>query len=338
MIDSLFGTETPLLVKLVIAFGVVLGLIAISTWALRRVGGSRLGVTTPRGRQPRLAVIDAAAVDTRRRLVLIRRDNVEHLIMIGGPTDVVVEQNIVRAVPVTAPREHGMGRGPGAEMPGPSSTEQPQRPPEMPRANMPQSFNPPRGPQSSEPPARPPLSVEALFGAAPDMSRPPRAEPQPRRPPPPGEPPRPARPRPNPRAENDLPTEVHQAPPTADTNLADMALRLEEALKRPSGARKEPETRLPQAARTEPEGQRQPPSAGQTADKNAPRSDAPRVEGSRPEAPPVRDAAASSAARLATPGGAPQADAAASQPDPKSVFDSLEEEMASLLNRPPGKD
>src|SRR5580704_15802233 len=30
-------------------------------------------------------------------LVLIRRDNIEHLLMIGGPTDVVVEPNIVRA-------------------------------------------------------------------------------------------------------------------------------------------------------------------------------------------------------------------------------------------------
>jgi len=44
-------------------------------------------------------VIDAAAVDGRRRLVLVRRDNVEHLLMIGGPTDIVVEPNIVRATP-----------------------------------------------------------------------------------------------------------------------------------------------------------------------------------------------------------------------------------------------
>jgi hypothetical protein len=42
-------------------------------------------------------VIDAAAVDGRRRLVLVRRDNVEHLLMIGGPADLVVEPNIVRA-------------------------------------------------------------------------------------------------------------------------------------------------------------------------------------------------------------------------------------------------
>ncbi|TAM94596.1 MAG: hypothetical protein EPN45_24215, partial [Rhizobiaceae bacterium] len=47
-----------------------------------------------RNRRTRLAVMDAAAVDNQRRLVLVRRDDVEHLILIGGPTDVVVEQNI----------------------------------------------------------------------------------------------------------------------------------------------------------------------------------------------------------------------------------------------------
>lgn len=43
---------------------------------------------------PRLAVVDHANVDGRRRLVLIRRDDTEHLIMTGGPVDVVIETNI----------------------------------------------------------------------------------------------------------------------------------------------------------------------------------------------------------------------------------------------------
>lgn len=47
-----------------------------------------------KNRQPRLAVLDAAAVDARRRIVLVRRDNVEHLILIGGPTDLVIESGI----------------------------------------------------------------------------------------------------------------------------------------------------------------------------------------------------------------------------------------------------
>ncbi|MFM2422310.1 MAG: hypothetical protein RL291_840 [Pseudomonadota bacterium] len=42
----------------------------------------------------RLGVLELTPVDGRRRLVLVRRDDVEHLIMIGGPVDVVIETNI----------------------------------------------------------------------------------------------------------------------------------------------------------------------------------------------------------------------------------------------------
>ena len=45
--------------------------------------------------EPRLSVVEQASVDARRRLLLIRRDGVEHLIMTGGPVDVVIETNIV---------------------------------------------------------------------------------------------------------------------------------------------------------------------------------------------------------------------------------------------------
>lgn len=45
----------------------------------------------------RLDIVEQTALDGRRRLVLIRRDEVEHLIMTGGPVDVVIETNIERA-------------------------------------------------------------------------------------------------------------------------------------------------------------------------------------------------------------------------------------------------
>src|SRR5436309_14290306 len=95
-----------------LAFVVVLALIGLAAWLVRRFAGNRLGANANRGRMPRLAVIDAAAVDNRRRLVLVRRDNIEHLLMIGGPTDIVVEQNIVRAMPArdqAAPRANVAG-------------------------------------------------------------------------------------------------------------------------------------------------------------------------------------------------------------------------------------
>ena len=81
MLDTLFG-DGNLAVKLVGGLIIVIGLIAAFFWGLRRFGGERLGAAGGRGRQPRLAVVDAAMVDGRRRLVLIRRDNVEHLLII----------------------------------------------------------------------------------------------------------------------------------------------------------------------------------------------------------------------------------------------------------------
>jgi flagellar protein FliO/FliZ len=50
-----------------------------------------------RARLPRLGTVDAFDLDRQRQLVIIRRDNVEHLLMIGGPNDLVIESEIIRA-------------------------------------------------------------------------------------------------------------------------------------------------------------------------------------------------------------------------------------------------
>lgn len=50
-----------------------------------------------RARLPRLGTVDAFDLDGQRQLVIVRRDNVEHLLMIGGPNDLVIESEIIRA-------------------------------------------------------------------------------------------------------------------------------------------------------------------------------------------------------------------------------------------------
>ncbi|WP_246658216.1 flagellar biosynthetic protein FliO [Rhizobium sp. FKY42] len=83
--------------RLVIAvLGVGIGLLLLIgiLYLIRRRSGPSPFLRGGKNRQPRLQVLDAAAVDARRRIVLIRRDNVEHLVMIGGPTDVVIESGI----------------------------------------------------------------------------------------------------------------------------------------------------------------------------------------------------------------------------------------------------
>src|SRR5215510_12688207 len=58
--DGLFGTEGSLIVRFVVAFVIVLALIGATFWIIRRFGSTRVGAAAQRGRQPRLAVIDAA--------------------------------------------------------------------------------------------------------------------------------------------------------------------------------------------------------------------------------------------------------------------------------------
>jgi flagellar biogenesis protein FliO len=80
------GMPLLVIVQFFLVFVILLGLISVTAWAVRRRGR----------RSPRLAVIDYTIVDRRRRLILVRRDNVEYLVMIGGPTDIVVDSNFVR--------------------------------------------------------------------------------------------------------------------------------------------------------------------------------------------------------------------------------------------------
>jgi flagellar protein FliO/FliZ len=311
-------------ITFIVAFIVVLALIGVAAWLVRRFATTRLGANTQRGRMPRLAVIDAAAVDGRRRLVLVRRDNVEHLLMIGGPTDIVVEPNIVRAA---AGRDQIPQRSSAAEPPrlapmpdaGSWADEAPR--PEVldhPQSQMPDPSQRPARPSFADEVRRPaPALAErrgepALGGFSPEPM-PPRLEREPRPEPMPpriarGEPPlMPRPPRQNEpakvppvrteRAAAPPPPPVPQAPPvpppaaaaapsSAEQNLAEMAQRLEAALRRPAG-----ETIAPPVA---PDPPAAPPRAS-------------RVE---PPATPARPA-----------------------PE-KTSFENLEDEMASLLGRP----
>lgn len=91
-ITSLFGGSENSILTVVFALGIVLVLIVLAVWLLKLLYGATGKVA--RGRNRRLAVIDSLAVDQKRQLLIVRRDNVEHLVLIGGPQDVVIETGI----------------------------------------------------------------------------------------------------------------------------------------------------------------------------------------------------------------------------------------------------
>jgi len=324
MFETLFGAEMPLAVRFFVAFLIMLGLIGAIAWVVRRFGAGRLGVTT-RGRQPRLAVIDYATVDGRRRLILVRRDNVEHLLMIGGPSDVVVEPNIVRAG--APPRDLGrasagiealpraipLPEGGGGSWPlQPDSANGGARPAS--RSNHFHQDELPGRPFQPESPGRnrdtlaaiadelsnraaPQVPLRSRLGAA-EPHQEHRAESrfEHRKSTPPASPPSPPPP----------PATAPEAPSAGDQNLADMAQRLEAALRKPNS-----EGRVPAP----------PPRTAPTPDPTA-RTDAPAPSPPPPSRTPR--AAEQKAARTET----------KPNQNKTAIYDTLEQEMANLLGRP----
>jgi flagellar protein FliO/FliZ len=95
LIESLLASKSFTFAAAAIAF---LAAAALLSLIFRLTFGRRLRLPrNGRARLPRLGTVDAFDLDRQRQLVIIRRDNVEHLLMIGGPNDVVIESDIIRA-------------------------------------------------------------------------------------------------------------------------------------------------------------------------------------------------------------------------------------------------
>ncbi|MDB5595652.1 MAG: hypothetical protein JWM36_2613 [Hyphomicrobiales bacterium] len=291
--STLFGDS-----KMAGALAFVVGLLVLALLAFlayRMVAGRGLrSAPGNRSRQPRLGIVDAFDLDRQRQLVLVRRDNVEHLIMIGGPNDLLIEQAIVRGLPMSngetrrepgvaaaspgTPNNGGTTERTAPRMPTYEGAREPEREPEREALRQPPREAPESGFGSLPPPSRGPSADVA--SAAPPLPMPPP------RPPfavtPPAEPPAPQppmRPLPPPRPIPTLPPRPAPATP---------------------GLRPPP-----------------PPSRGPAASPPPP----------RPPMPP----------QPAPPGpAAPPTEPSAPPPQRPSVdIDSLEEEMAKLLGRPP---
>lgn len=373
----------PFPVQFFLAFIIVLGLIGATAWAVRRFGAGRLGSVGLRGRQPRLAVVDYASVDARRRLLLIRRDNVEHLVMIGGPTDVVVETNIVRAS--AAQRDIAVPRPPAAVEALPRVIASPDgvangswATPAEPAVPLAVPRTPRAEPMAEEPMVfpfqthaeTPRANRETLAALAdeltPKPAMPPRSRPQaPLRPQPP-EPPRQEsrhEPRSEPRQElrqeprQELRPESRQEPrqesrqesrheprisvahsdseeaaAATDQNLAEMAHRLEAALRRPSAKSTQSPAPEPRSAPMP----RAPMPAEQMAAADAGPA-GPQIAAA-PAPMPSRSTRFADAKSPRGEAKSQRADGKQSNAAGKSLYDSLEQEMASLLGRSTAKN
>lgn len=377
--DAIFGMEFPLLLKFVISFAVVLVLIGAAAFLWLRFGPKTLTRAIGRSaQQPRLAVVDMASIDEHRSLVLVRRDNTEHLLLIGGSNDLVVEPGITqvaarathepdlftRSAPLAAPNLAAADTA-WPPAPAPSAPEvvaRPDLPPKIeprldvrtqppPReepAILPEpvraepaarvqpvpAFQPDLGPETTAVPniAPPPLE-HALASRARNVETTATMKPPDVAPPPPPPPPQ------------DLDAAYEKlnggaAPPATefaspqqairrvqirttdpafneDQNLADMAQRLEAALRRPLGSRATPVATQPPAASAAVRLTPEPSPATESAV-------------SVPVAPVVSPQMKPLSPTPVSPATPP------SPHDENATYETLQREMASLLGRKPG--
>ncbi len=271
-----------------------------------------------RGRQLRLGIVDAFDLDRQRQLVIVRRDNTEHLIMIGGPNDILIESQIIRAEARDGrQREKERDRDhrekdfaepvqlPPAQPLKPAAEPHLPLPPFMPEA--PAAERP--APIAPQAPAAVPVTPAAARTPFPPVSprRPPRPEPKPATPTPPvekqPEPPAPEPVTPPPAAEVAPPAKPAAASP-ASGFMRWRPGQSPAAQPRPAG----PSFTQPVRPPSEPNLPPAPPPFGPMT--------------SKPSEPPSQ---ARAAPEPETP--------AMTQPAAEDLMVSLEEEMAKLLGR-----
>jgi len=86
-----FGTY----LQFIIALLIVIMLIVSLAYGAKKLGlTARVTINSPQADSRRLNVVEILNIDTKRRLMIIRRDDTEHLIMTGPEKDLVIEQNI----------------------------------------------------------------------------------------------------------------------------------------------------------------------------------------------------------------------------------------------------
>jgi len=353
-LQSFFSSDGPFLLQFLVIFLVILVLLMGAVLLFRRLSGRGLSLSAKagqRGRQPRLGIVDIYELDRQRQLILLRRDNVEHLLLVGGPNDVVIERNIQR----------GAGARIGESMlrPEPAPDMAPHSTPNLapPTDAPPESLEPPRQdqplfagpaftlpadvpvplPGSMPPPVRTRPLDQSLFEPEVSETPPPRTRVAAsaagrilRRTPPPL-----LHPRPDVASERTPTATSEVAPPslalpagetrTVDPAvLSDMARQLETALRRPSSAVTPPPGRPAAADRApppeplapEPLAPEPPASEPQTPEPPAPPTAEPAPAAAEaPASPPAPDpVAAAMAASQAPPPPAPPAQA----PEPVS--------------------
>lgn len=86
--------DSALLLKFISALAFVVSLMLLLSWALKRFGFAGALIKEMSGKERRLKIVEFLPLDHQRRLMLVRCDDREHLLLIGRQSETVVAANL----------------------------------------------------------------------------------------------------------------------------------------------------------------------------------------------------------------------------------------------------
>ena len=138
-LNGIVGEAIAPYAEIAIALLIVFLLIALLFRIIKAFTGGRFGGIN----QNRLGIIEGMALEGKRRLVIVRRDNVEHLLLIGGENDLVIEQGIQRQAAKASATTKAMTTPPPAVQKPPAKPQAAKQPTQAPQAPQNQQANTP---------------------------------------------------------------------------------------------------------------------------------------------------------------------------------------------------
>lgn len=82
--------------KFFAALALVLSLMGILAYVLKRLGFGQGGIVSPRlsKTKKRLKIVEILPLDAKRKAIIIQRDDTQHLVVLGPSGETVIETNI----------------------------------------------------------------------------------------------------------------------------------------------------------------------------------------------------------------------------------------------------
>jgi flagellar protein FliO/FliZ len=87
------ASDGPQFLKMIVALVIVIGLMGGLAYVLKKLGLSN-GITFKTDEKNRLKILESLPLDARRRLVIIKCDSAEHLVILGATGETVIASDI----------------------------------------------------------------------------------------------------------------------------------------------------------------------------------------------------------------------------------------------------